>query len=35
MAVIAYGGTRTVTREHDIWNRNRRVELILMQIDNE
>ncbi|MDR0444224.1 MAG: OmpA family protein [Treponema sp.] len=32
MVVIAYGGTRTITSDHDIWNRNRRVELILMQL---
>ena len=33
MVIISYGGTRTVTSDHDIWNRNRRVELILIQID--
>jgi outer membrane protein OmpA-like peptidoglycan-associated protein len=32
--VIAHGGTRTVTSDHDIWNRNRRVELMIIQIDN-
>jgi outer membrane protein OmpA-like peptidoglycan-associated protein len=32
MVVISYGGTRTVTGEHDIWNRNRRVELMIIQI---
>jgi outer membrane protein OmpA-like peptidoglycan-associated protein len=31
--VIAYGGTRTVTSDHDIWNRNRRVELMIIQVD--
>jgi outer membrane protein OmpA-like peptidoglycan-associated protein len=31
--VIAFGGTRTVTSEHDIWNRNRRVELTIVQVD--
>jgi outer membrane protein OmpA-like peptidoglycan-associated protein len=35
MSVIAYGGTRTVVAQsdHDEWNRNRRVELILIQVD--
>ncbi|MCL2066604.1 MAG: OmpA family protein [Treponema sp.] len=33
MVVIAFGGTRTVTSEHDIWNRNRRVELTIIQVD--
>jgi outer membrane protein OmpA-like peptidoglycan-associated protein len=35
MAVIAYGGTRTVIAQsdHADWDRNRRVELILVQID--
>ena len=33
MVIISFGGTRTVTSNHDIWNRNRRVELILIQID--
>jgi hypothetical protein len=31
MVVISYGGARTVTHEHEIWNRNRRVELIIIQ----
>jgi hypothetical protein len=31
--VIAFGGARTVTSEHDIWNRNRRVELTIIQVD--
>jgi hypothetical protein len=35
MIVIAYGGTRTVTSEHDIWNRNRRVELIVVQVNSD
>lgn len=35
MALIYYGGTRTVTSDHEIWNRNRRVELIIIQIDND
>jgi hypothetical protein len=33
MVIIAFGGTRTVTHDHEIWNRNRRVELITIQID--
>ncbi|MDR0312045.1 MAG: OmpA family protein [Treponema sp.] len=33
MVIISYGGTRTVTSDHDIWNRNRRVELIVIQVD--
>jgi hypothetical protein len=32
MVVISFGGTRTVTHEHEIWNRNRRVELIVLQV---
>jgi len=35
MVVISYGGTRTVTSDHDIWNRNRRVELIVIQINSD
>jgi hypothetical protein len=35
IVVIAYGGTRTVTSEHDIWNRNRRVELIVIQVNTD
>jgi len=35
MVVIAYGGTRTVTSDHDIWNRNRRVELIVIQVNSD
>jgi len=35
MVVIAFGGTRTVTSDHDIWNRNRRVELIVIQINTD
>ena len=31
--VISFGGTRTVTSEWDIRNRNRRVELIIIQLD--
>lgn len=33
MVVISFGGTRTVTSDHDIWNRNRRVEIIIIQVD--
>ena len=33
MVIISFGGTRTVTSDHDIWNRNRRVELITIQVD--
>ncbi|MCL1817586.1 MAG: OmpA family protein [Spirochaetaceae bacterium] len=35
MIVISFGGTRTVTHDHQIWNRNRRVELIVFRIENE
>jgi outer membrane protein OmpA-like peptidoglycan-associated protein len=33
MVIITYGGTRTATSEWDIRNRNRRVELMVIQID--
>ncbi|MCL2128663.1 MAG: OmpA family protein [Treponema sp.] len=33
MVIIAFGGTRTVTREFDIRNRNRRVELTVIHVD--
>jgi len=33
IVIIAYGGTRTATSEWDIRNRNRRVELMVIQID--
>ena len=33
MVIISFGGTRTVTSSHDISNRNRRVELIIIQVD--
>jgi hypothetical protein len=33
IVIIAFGGTRTVTSDHDIWNRNRRVELMVIQVD--
>jgi outer membrane protein OmpA-like peptidoglycan-associated protein len=33
MVIVSFGGTRTVTHEHIIWNRNRRVELIIIQVD--
>jgi hypothetical protein len=32
MMIISFGGTRTVTHDHRIWNRNRRVELLVMQV---
>jgi hypothetical protein len=35
MVIIAFGGTRTVTSDHDIWNRNRRVELIVIQVNTD
>jgi hypothetical protein len=35
MVDIAFGGTRTVTSDHDIWNRNRRVELIVIQVNTD
>jgi outer membrane protein OmpA-like peptidoglycan-associated protein len=34
MVIIAFGGTRTVTHDHNIWNRNRRVELMVIQVDS-
>jgi len=33
MVLIAYGGTRNATSEWDIRNRNRRVELMVIQVD--
>jgi len=33
MVVISFGGTRTVTSDQDIWNRNRRVEIIIILVD--
>ncbi|MCL2130737.1 MAG: OmpA family protein, partial [Treponema sp.] len=35
MVVISFGGTRTVTSDQEIWNRNRRVELIIIEFDAE
>jgi len=35
MVVISFGGTRTVTSDHDIWNRNRRVELIVVLVNTD
>jgi len=35
MVIISFGGTRTVTSDHDIWNRNRRVELIVIQVNTD
>jgi Outer membrane protein and related peptidoglycan-associated (lipo)proteins len=34
MVLIAYGGTRNATNEWDIRNRNRRVELMVIQVDS-
>jgi len=34
MVIVSFGGTRTVTSNQDIWNRNRRVELIVIQVDS-
>jgi hypothetical protein len=34
IVIVALGGTRTITGDHDIWNRNRRVELLIIQIDD-
>jgi outer membrane protein OmpA-like peptidoglycan-associated protein len=31
MIIVSFGGTRTVTHDHSIWNRNRRVELMVIQ----
>ena len=33
LVIISFGGTRTVTSDHDIWNRNRRVEIIIVEVD--
>jgi len=33
IVITAFGGTRTLTDSQDIWNRNRRVELILMNVE--
>ena len=33
MVIIAFGGTRAATSEFDVRNRNRRVELIMIQVD--
>ena len=33
MVVISYGGTRTATSEWDVRNRNRRVEMIITEVD--
>ena len=35
MIIVSFGGTRTVTSDHDIWNRNRRVELIVIKVDTD
>ena len=34
IVMISFGGTRTATNEWDIRNRNRRVEMIITQVDN-
>ena len=34
IVVIAHGGTRTITSSREEWSRNRRVELIVIQIDS-
>jgi len=33
MVIVSFGGTRTATNEWDVRNRNRRVELIIVQLD--
>jgi len=33
MVIVAFGGTRTATSEWDVRNRNRRVELMIIQVD--
>jgi outer membrane protein OmpA-like peptidoglycan-associated protein len=33
MLINFYGGTRNITHDHNIWNRNRRVELIIIQVN--
>jgi len=35
IVVIGYGGARIVANDHDHWNMNRRVELIIIQVDTE
>ncbi|MDR0513131.1 MAG: OmpA family protein [Treponema sp.] len=35
MVIVSFGGTRTVTNEWDVRNRNRRVELIILQVDTD
>jgi len=35
MVIVSFGGTRTTTTEWDIRNRNRRVELIIVQVDTD
>ena len=34
MIIVAFGGTRNATNEWDVRNRNRRVELMIMQVDS-
>ena len=33
MVIVGFGGTRTATNEWDVRNRNRRVELMIIQVD--
>ena len=33
MVIVSFGGTRTATNEWDVRNRNRRVELIIVEVD--
>jgi len=35
MVVVVHGGTRVLATDHDHWNMNRRVELIIIQVDIE
>ncbi|MCL2186185.1 MAG: OmpA family protein [Treponema sp.] len=35
MVVVSFGGTRTATSEWDLRNRNRRVELMIIQVDTD
>ncbi|MCL2243603.1 MAG: OmpA family protein [Treponema sp.] len=35
ISIVAFGGTRTITRERDHWNVNRRVELVVFQSENQ
>jgi len=35
IVIISFGGTRTATSEWDVRNRNRRVEMIMIEVDLE